>query len=45
LLSDGTARTQTIDFGRVKSELREDLAVVFPNVRARFADTLATPCT
>src|SRR5713226_2268456 len=30
---NGTARTQTIDFGRAKSELPEDLVVVFSNLR------------
>src|SRR5216684_373758 len=30
---NGTARTQTIDFGRAKSELPENLLVVFSNLR------------
>src|SRR6202048_2676711 len=29
---NGTARTQTIDFGRAKSELPENLIVVFSNL-------------
>jgi hypothetical protein len=30
---NGTARTQTIDFGRAKSELPENFLVVFSNLR------------
>jgi hypothetical protein len=42
---NGTARTQTIDFGRAESELPEKLITMFPMFGARFADTLAIACT